>query len=691
MTSLYPLSALVSLLLFLASSLLYAQEEWKVEGPWGARLDQMLEVEDGTLYALGDNRLFRLDPGDTVWQRLTAWDATDIRRLFEYRGVLLGFSEWSRNWISFDRGETWQRTEGFKHDGLLHRASTVSIEDSLFYVGPSNNKVLHFSLDSGRTWTPIDTLPQRVTLATDNKRLYAIGRTGGLWRRDYGQWEEIAPTTNTCRSLFLHGDTLVFVVELTAYISGHYRSFNRGEDWDTLAIPSLMAEGIHEGQLWGINPHSGEIHTMALSADSWQTTYRDSTIEISGPCCLVVKGDSLYVGDQAGVALKTPGSDRFRYMSRGLNFMPIIQIATVGDELVVRTSAFFVAEPETRSWRRQPGFPFFTFAVDNEVVYSVVERQLLRSVDLGKSVDTIDTDNIDLGDVRVLHAAGGVILLITRDTIYRSSDGGQSWSNTHAPYGIESLVGRDDVLLARTNRLDTGSTVYSTDRGLTWDTLFDDRIIRNSGSPRGVGVQGTLFAAISLHGILRSRDLGATWVYLFPSDLTSPEEYYIPGMWVFGDTVILSVQSRLNPDDHRLYVSSDAGDTWRRIAYPPEEINLLHLHNGSLYAAADLGIVRTLDVDFTKTGVEPVDTEDRWRMVGEEESSIWSIPPGTSYQLDLYTLSGKHVINLQEQQAIPSGEILTLDTDSLPAGTYLIVLRVDGRSLRSRKVQVGRR
>lgn len=148
-------------------------------------------------------------------------------------------------------------------------------------------------------------------------------------------------------------------------------------------------------------------------------------------------------------------------------------------------------------------------------------------------------------------AFDGGALLVVRQTLSRSDDGGASWASESAP-------GAGDILALATHRdrpgriiagLATGGVAVSKDGGGSWET-------RTEGLPSepvvaitvAAAQPDTLYAAISGDGLWRSEDAGRTWTFVMdrpwlaeaerdPMALTSVNlASGMGGIWIYAGT-----------------------------------------------------------------------------------------------------------------------------------------------------------
>ena len=148
------------------------------------------------------------------------------------------------------------------------------------------------------------------------------------------------------------------------------------------------------------------------------------------------------------------------------------------------------------------------------------------------------------------------VLLGTHDGLYRTQDGGRTWSSY-------TLPGQDAMNLARAKSDPTvwtaGHNVFakSEDGGETWTELSPDTLpsLDLHGFAVDPRAPDTLYAAVAGEGLYRSRDAGASF------ELVSDEV----GGAVFGLAVMPDGRILAGDGERGLVESRDGGATWREL------------------------------------------------------------------------------------------------------------------------------
>ncbi len=178
------------------------------------------------------------------------------------------------------------------------------------------------------------------------------------------------------------------------------------------------------------------------------------------------------------------------------------------------------------------------------------------------------------------------VLLGTHDGLFRSRDGGRTWTKY-------SLGGKDAMNLARAGGLTVWAAGHnvlarSTDGGVTW------RDIRPRGLPHldlhGFAVDPrsslTLYAAVAGEGLYRSRDGGASF-----SPVSRAVGDSVFGLAVLGDGTILAADAQ-----RRLVLASrDGGKTWAGTVRAEVRGFAVAPGDPKLVLASGPGVLRSLD------------------------------------------------------------------------------------------------
>jgi len=261
------------------------------------------------------------------------------------------------------------------------------------------------------------------------------------------------------------------------------------------------------------------------------------------------------------------------------------------------------------------------------VMYATNARSLYRSADGGATWSEIEvaTPVFRSGSLCLLAvdptAPATLYAQRTRsfsDGLWRSSDGGVSWRPAGLPRTVRSLALTPSSLYAGTS----GGGVYrSDDHGLTWraasDGLTGFDVFELAVDPT---TPTTLYAATD-NGVHKSDDSGLTW-----------RAVGLPGQSVWALAAIPTMPTTLYAgvgygDEPGVYKSTDGGETWRAAGLSGQSVQALAVDPTTLttlYAATDNGVYKSDDGGLT------------WRAVGLPGRSVRAlaihpVEPATLY------------------------------------------------------------
>lgn len=202
----------------------------------------------------------------------------------------------------------------------------------------------------------------------------------------------------------------------------------------------------------------------------------------------------------------------------------------------------------------------------------------------------------------VIAATDGSAVGTTAGGIYRSADGGETWSSVSS--GLQGDIGRDvlfvpgnpPTLLAAMGSVSgsQGGVFKSSDQGANWTpTGLTGRYIFEIAL--GAGSPPTLYALSGRGSLHVSRDLGASWVDR--PGLSSP---FVTPHPTRAGVIYMSH----GPNNWPLAVSRDDGATWERDdsilpapVWPPAAADLVLSSDGvTQYLATNRGVFKRLDV-----------------------------------------------------------------------------------------------
>jgi len=378
--------------------------------------------------------------------------------------------------------------------------------------------------------------------------LLAGGEDQAVWRSPDGgaTWTQVTAGLPVMADVhrFAVRDTTVFLAaEAVGSELAVYRSDDRGLSWqqvstDLPAPPGDAARvlAFHAGALYlGLDGTWGArgLHRSLDDGVTWSPLTDTLPVTDPGVTALAFPDDALLVGTRQGA---------FRSDDDGATWTPAWQGASgicggeavlgVGERLFVGNDPLALTAPglqwtddggATWSASAGPSLPSGTAALlhHQDVLYAALRSQVrgvAASTDGGMTFGPIGAGFTSSTVLNCLAAQDGLLVAGAWEGLYRSADGGATWTHQAQPGPVNALAVLDDTLYAG---LYPGGVARSTDGGLTW-TLVNDGLGEVHVNALAVHA-GALHAAVST-GVLRLD--GGAWTSLglpasFPNALIS--------------------------------------------------------------------------------------------------------------------------------------------------------------------------
>ena len=215
-------------------------------------------------------------------------------------------------------------------------------------------------------------------------------------------------------------------------------------------------------------------------------------------------------------------------------------------------------------------------------------------------------------------APDGLVLVGTNGGIFRSENHGDSWIPANLPQSQVWSLASDAAgrLYAGTN----GGVYRSLNRGVVWElTLTDAYVFSLAIAPNGHVFAGTKYQAGLFRGAFRSTDGGATWARIREDG---------------GSPLCVDPSGRLfasRADGEGLSRSLDEGDTWEALPLPNSYVTALAATSlGTSFAATTIDVFRTLDrgESWQRTGLGPYVAS----LVAAPAGDVFAVAGGNAYR-----------------------------------------------------------
>lgn len=264
---------------------------------------------------------------------------------------------------------------------------------------------------------------------------------------------------------------------------------------------------------------------------------------------------------QGGVFRSTDNGDNWTLVNVGLPFGAIFTVAIDSSNNVYAGSGFsagvYISTNNGESWAATglTNATAMSLTIDkpNNIIYVGTYTDILKSTDSGQSWSNTGA----LGNIWALttNTVGDIFVGTWAGSIYRSSDNGNSWVNLKNELTIvqDILINQDNHIFAATR----AGVFSSTDSGVTWisrSSGIDYQHIRSIH----IAANGYIFAGSDM--LNRSIDNGTNWSYVKGGRGNS---YY--SSIVTNDQGDIFAGSGGGSGGYWIYRSTDNGDSWIRI------------------------------------------------------------------------------------------------------------------------------
>ena len=398
----------------------------KIDSGWTGQGEVILFASGTTLFAQMQRHIFRLKAGEKSWTKLTIADPwkkkaveSDITAFAVSDKIVYAATVDGELFRSTDMGNWWK---SIKHE-MMHDfdGKLAALGNTVFYIGSdsANGRVFH-STDAGKSWTMYNsnlTNQSILSIAVLSEKTLYVGTEDGIFcSRDGGKsW---TPTNTGIINTWI--DNLVFFRNTLYTVTGDgiVKSADGGNSWipvnDGLVASNGATLTISEGEFYAAthetnyrwNPSTSGIYRLAEDGNSWvpiQTKMQSAKNRMYSVDKLAVSGKTFYVAAQMG-----RGTRLYRWR--------------IGEDLWTE-----LGPQDVLDWE--------ALAVSGKTVYiSSVNRRLFHSADEGDTWADVrqrlpSWEQQSTLSTYDLAFVGGTIYAGSYDGVFRSMDGGETWTS----------------------------------------------------------------------------------------------------------------------------------------------------------------------------------------------------------------------------------------------------------------------
>lgn len=485
-------------------------------------------------------------------------------------------------------------------NGNLH-ALRLEVSNGVLFASASAEGILR-SADSGKTWSPTGFFADGHYAKCNGVVLVGASgisvTTGNVWEGIYRStdnglsWTKAHPCSTTC----------CFAVAGDAILAGTsdgdiYRSTNRGATWQKvytgLNVSSLAA-------------HGSTILAAQRAAD-WS---EEDSIFRSTDLGSTWQGNGVgykVFSTSGGTILKATDKCLYRSIDGGLNWeisdsiRNILSISETPHGIFLGHS-FGISRSHDNGLSWTPlstGLPYDSLSLHYEsarsfaavggiVFASVYHGGLYRTTDGGASWSATEPGLLNVY-ARCLAACGNRVFVGEREGLTRLTYNGERWiaANTGiTEEKVSALAARGNTLFVGTlATIADGGFKCSRDCGESWVTIGSGLSPDDHVESLAIG-DAAVFAGTSL-GLFRSIDDGESWTQLGPGLIAGDVRI----LEASDSTVLVSPDNR---DIGTILRSTDNGTSWERIdsAYTFGEVSDFAVKDSFIYAVTTNGILR---------------------------------------------------------------------------------------------------
>lgn len=596
---------------------------------------------------------------------------------------------------SSDNGNTWQQ----RLDGGLDFNAVASSPNGTIFAGTFymfsfhgqfiQNGQIFRSIDRGQTWSAVNFPSLAVSaLKINSNNDVFVATTEGLFRSGNNGSSFGLIRSGSTGDIFLNSQNHIFIRTLT----GLFRSTDNGSSWTLIDNGTEIKMPISEdasGNLY--SGYSGIIYKSTDNGTSWNLFADLTAYSIYEVSSIVFKSQgSIIASTSKGIFRSDNGGSNWIKANKGIRDPQVMSIAVKGKTIFTAShNSVSRSMDNGNNWiELNNGLPsmgtreILTGSGEN-VFANVTASGLYRSLNNGDSWSVVQSLPPNTYISNIITGAANKIFLTTGDgVILKSDNNGDNWLDitSNLPdslqyYGL-SLDQQNNLFVSveRSSWFTPLKGIYkSTNDGASWNELNteiapQDMIINSKG----------IFFAKLGNSLIKSENGGNNF-----SQLTPLQEYVID--YTVGSSDEIYMHSTFNKI-YKISKSTDNGDSWTDHTGILDNQLVYELKtdiNSQLLAASQSGMYRLeAPLAVTQTGnsmPEKFLLSQNYPNPFNPATSIgFSLPNNTSVSMNIYDISGRHVMTLVNNEFKTAGSYtVQFNASDLSSGTYFYSIKTD--------------
>jgi hypothetical protein len=710
------LSAALWLVLLLPLNVL---AQWQELGTPGDAAIYSLGNEGDTLYAGTQFDLIRSTDNGLTWALKDVGLTTSMvpaLSITTLNGIVFAGSSSAGVYRSTDHGETWSEANAGLPTFARSDAIVYSLGNTLFLgVGGSGSQGFYVSTDGGDLWTTLAAGPNipvtamvgwgdTLVAGTATGRIYVTTNLGQTWH-DTLVMQSVTPRINNVVRL---GS------DLFASTGGYgvFRSQDLGATWiqvnngfTDISVWSRPLAVIDTMLFTGIDySGNGGVWRSSNRGDLWQDVSGLRMTRSTAPpigtyntylkqYSMLTQGSTLFAGTFGyGLFRSTDYGATWNQVTVPFRYVFLPALSVFGDTVLAggpSIEAAFVSTDKGLHWE---GFwtnllvSISSFAMLGSDIYAGVANTsfghgVYKSADGGLSWSQTSA-GLPVAVTNKIVIDGSRMYAATDGGLYTSTDNGTSWTPTAWTNNAVGVYSQDPLVIV--SRLSPQRTYRSTDRGSTWDSLGGGLPLNFAArSFARIGDNLFMCGTGSSSSLFRSTDNGANWTNI--TGTTSAVQVLADGstLWVNGITPLYSTNS---------------GQTWTTVSTSGITGGFSAIAVGGGFLYGEVGgsgqsrlyrrsVSGLVDVPASRNIVPTsFELEQNYPNPFNPVSTIgFSIAESGVVTLKVYDLLGREVAVLVNERKEPGTYAIKFDGGEIASGVYLYRLET-ARFIQTRKM-----